>query len=156
MLVVDMKAVSLTLAFQDHAGDGLLRGMRKRKGNIVRLQPCSKICSLAMKLDRWPASGLACDLDVAPTNAAAPSRAQGLHAGLFRSKTGSVSFESVGFGIAVLNFLFCKDAPQEPFPESLNRFGDARHFGNVNSRASDHRDKVARHLTCRGERASSP
>jgi hypothetical protein len=97
-----------------------------------------------MKANRGAASRLPEDFNVAPANATAPAGSQRLHGCFFGGKARGEAFDAIGFRIAISDLLFGENPAQEPVAESLDGFSDSRDFGDVNSRADDHADTLAR------------
>src|SRR6266567_8840866 len=108
------------LAFEYHARNRLLGSMAQRERHILRIQASCEFCSLAVKLDGRAASWLSNNFDIPPADAAAPSRAQGLHRRFLCRKTGRVSLHAIGLRLAVLDFTFSENSTQKSFAKALD------------------------------------
>ena len=135
-------AESRRLIFQDDVGQGLLGGVGDREGDILRAEPGGDGRRLAVKLNRGTLASWAHDFDIAPADAATPSRAQRLHPGFLGGKARSIAFKAAGFSFALADFAFGEDAAEEAVSEALDAFANARNFGDVHSGAENHRSIV--------------
>src|SRR5258705_11809615 len=118
----------------------LIARMRDGERDVFGSQLLREHCGLAVELDGWPLPFRANDFNIAPADAVIPPCAQGLHSGLLGGKAGGVTFVAAGFALAVLDLAVGVYAMEKPLAEALDRFSNARHFGDVHSRADNHGD----------------
>lgn len=62
------------LAFENNLGDGLLRGVRDRKGCIFHAQPGGDLAGFPVKSDGWTPARQADNFAIPPTYPVAPAR----------------------------------------------------------------------------------
>lgn len=79
------------------------------------------------------------DLEVVPANAFAPTRPDGLHAGLFGREAGGYAFKAVGFAQDVGAFFGREDAIEEAVAVAGYGGLDAVDFGEVDATTDDQR-----------------
>src|ERR1700676_633150 len=125
-------------AFENHLGDGLLRGVRQRQSDIFRSEPLGELPALAVKCHGRTASGLPEHFAIAPTHAMVPAGAQSFHGGFLGGEAGGIALHTIRLRIAIANLSGGKDALQETLPETLNGLSNARNFGDVDPCAYDH------------------
>src|SRR5579864_2544916 len=140
------------LAFKDHIRNGKLWGMGNRKRDVPGAKLRCKFCRDAIELDRGTAARLAKYFDVTPAHAAVPACAESLHGRFLGREAGGISFNAVGFRVAVSNFFFGEDATQKALAKTLDGLGNPRHFGDVDPGAHDHGDTLAHAYSRRSPR----
>jgi hypothetical protein len=126
------------LTFQDNLRDGVFLAVGERQRDIGRSQLRGKLGGLALELDGGASPGQANDFDVMPGDAVAPTGADCFHCGFFCGEAGGIALVSIGLGIAITALAFGEDAVQEAVPESLDGFGDAGDFSDIDSGSYDH------------------
>jgi hypothetical protein len=99
-----------------------------------------------MQQKSGPAARLARHFNVAPSHPVVPARADGFHPSLFRSKASGIALYPVRLRLAVLNLSLSENPVKKPLTMPLDRFANAMHFGNVNSRTDDHAGTLAQRL----------
>src|ERR1700675_775347 len=97
---------------------------------------------LTVKLNSRTLPFRAHHFDIAPSDAATPSRAQCFHSRFLGGEARGIAFKAPGFSFAVTNFALSEDAAKKAVAEPLDSFADARNFGDVHPGAENHEDIV--------------
>src|SRR5579871_1183633 len=104
------------------------RSVSDRERNILSAEFRGNGSGLAVKLNGGALAPRTHNFDIAPPDAAAPSRAQRLHASLFGGKARGVAFKATGAALAILDFALGEDALQKTLAEAFETFADARNL----------------------------
>ena len=105
---------------------------------LGRAQAGEEFAGSSVKRQSGPASRQTLHLDIAPTDATAPSGSDGLHARLLGGKSGRVTFDFIRFRLTVADFLCGKDPLSEPHSEPVDALRDAADLGYVDTGSDDH------------------
>src|ERR1700674_54224 len=117
--------------FQNDVSQGFLGSMGNRERDIFRAELGRDDRRLTVKLNSRTLPLRAHHFDIAPADAATPSRAQRLHPRFLGGQPRGIAFKAAGFSFAVTNFALSEDATKKAVAKPLDGFADARNFGDV-------------------------
>src|ERR1700704_5302947 len=123
-------------------GQRFFGSVRNRERDVFRAELLRDGRRLTVKLNSRTLPFRAHHFDIAPPDAATPSRAQRLHPSFFGGEARGIAFKTAGFSFAVTDFALGEDPPKKAFAEPLDRFADTRNFGDVHPGADNHADIV--------------
>src|ERR1700733_9403342 len=112
--------------------------MGDRERYIADTELVGNLRCLAMEAKGRLARGQVGHFEILPPYAVAPSRADGLHAGLFGGEARGVALVAVRLPLHVSNLGGGINALRKARPESFDRRLDAWHFREVDARPDDH------------------
>ena len=128
-------------------GEGFFGSVGERERYVFRAEFGGDGRRLTVKLNSGTLPFRSHHFDIAPADAATPSRAQRLHRGFFGGEARGIAFTAAGSSFAITDFAFGEDAKKKAVAKAFDALADARNLGDVNSGADDHRDIVNWYFT---------
>ena len=92
----------------------------------------------AVELERGPSAAQVGNFEIAPADAALPTRADGLHAGFFGGKPGGISLVAIRLALYICDLGARVNALDEASAVALDGCADAIDFRQVDADSNDH------------------
>src|SRR5208282_1469102 len=128
--------------FENDVGQGFFGSVGERERDVLGAELGGDGRRLTVKLKSGTLPFRPHHFDIAPADAATPSRTQRLHPGLLGGEARGIAFKAAGSSFAITDFAFGEDATKKAVAKPFDALADARNFGDVNPCAENHRSIV--------------